>query len=398
MTVQNFYSRDTREIALKGPHKDLPPIMCEMENMRDAIETGFQNAWNVSGPGGTGGLILALPEEYGFNPVLNPPTDRAYYPTLLYFPAGFDVGGTLYKYLCIHAGDVDAGGGLLLDGSQDFKTWVQLNGGNPLVGLPASAHHPFVLQTGPSAFRLYYWNSSTLYTVAAIRTAVSTDLINWTSDQPLQNGATPIVTGVFPNWNRGSYGVGHAFYNPTASNTGTNPFDYSYVIYFDGTTGAFESYGLGYSADGVTFELWGLVLDHGSTVFGNAIPWDASYATFGQIFQTPLGKWMMFYSGGKSASHEGVGVAVSDDRLHWTKLSVYSPLLAPVAGTWRDNRCYAVGILTDFTNRFSGAGDEADMKMLVSGRSASGDYTCGYFNVPYMYADVREALYRLGKL
>jgi hypothetical protein len=39
-----------------------------------------------------------------------------------------------------------------------------------------------------------------------------------------------------------------------------------------------------------------------------------------------------------------------------------------------------------------------DVKLLVSGLDGAGDYTCGYFKIPYMYADVREALYRLGKL
>jgi len=395
MPSQPFYQRDNQSIQ---PNKNLSSLIGELERIRDSVQLAFQGTWDYVSPGGAGNQILALPQEYDHNPVLNPPIDRAYYPSVLYFESGFDVGGTLYKYLCVHSADVDAGGGLLIAGSHDFKTWAQLHGGTPLVGLPATAHHSHVVQTGPSAFRIYYWNSALLYTVAAIRTAVSVDLINWTSDQPVQNGPSPIVTGVFPNWNNGSYGPCCIFHNPTATNTGNNPFDYSYAMYFDGTTGAFESIGLGYSVDGITFNLYGLVLDHGSTTHGNPVPWDSGYTTACTIFRTPLGRWMMLYSGGVSNAYEGIGAAVSDDGLSWTKLTIDHPLLERRTGTWRAQRCYTPSAVTDFENRFSGAGDVADLKMLVSGMDAGGDYTCGYFSIPYIYADVREALYRLGKL
>lgn len=397
MSFQTWYNPNYPTVITSGRRST--PVMSEFDQVREELLDAMQRIWDFAGPGGTGGSqVLALPEEYDRNPVLNPAQDRAYYPSVLYFASGFLVGSVAYKYLCIHAGDVNAGGGLLLSGSQDFKTWVQLNNGNPLIGIPASAHHPFVVQTGVSSFRLYYWDSNKLYTVEAIRTAISSNLIDWIDDRPLQNGVTPIITGVHPNWNRGSYGPCHVIYNPNASNTGINPFDYSFAMYFDGTTGAFESTGLGYSADGVVFNLFGEVLKPGSTVWGNPVPWDSSYATFGQIIKTPLSKWLMFYSGGRNASHEGVGVAISDDGLSWSKLTINGPLISLKTGTWRDNRCYAVGVVSDFVNRFSGAGDDCDVKMLVSGRDASGDYTCGYFKIPYMYANVQEALYRLGRL
>jgi hypothetical protein len=396
MSRQQYYFPEYPSDIRPAPRRS--PSTSEFDLVREECRQAFQKVWDDGG-GSSGSQVLALPEEYDHNPVLNPTQDRAYYPSLLYFPAGFAVGGTPYKYLCVHALDTNAGGGLLLSGSQDFKTWTQLNGGNPLVGVPTAAHHPFVAQTGVGSFRLYYWDSAvSIYQVSAIRTAVSTDLVNWTGDQPLQNGATPIVTGLGVGWNRGSYGPCHVFYNSTASNAGSNPFDYSYAMFFDATTGAFESIGLGYSADGVTFTLYGEVLPAGSDTWGNPVPWDSSYATFGQIFQTPLGKWLMFYSGGKNASSEGIGVAISDDRLSWTRLTVNGPLLGKVAGTWRSNRCYAVATLVDFTNRFSGDGDTCDVKLLVSGQDAGGDYTCGYFKIPYMYANVQEALYRLGRL
>jgi len=353
---------------------------------------------DVAGGGiATSSEVLAIPIEYGNNPVLDPSIDRAYYPSALYFANGFNVEGASYKYICIHSGDVNAGGGLIIAGSQDFKTWVQLNSGNPLIGLPSSAHHAHIIKLEENLFRLYYWDSSNLYSVSAIRTATSTNLINWTNDKALKNGSNPIITGIHPDWNRGSYGPCECIYNPNATNTGTNPFDYSYALYFDATTGGYESIGLGYSSDGITFNLYGLVLDHSSFTH-SATPWDSGYSTFGRIIKTPLGSWMMFYSGGINAAHEGVGVAISNNGLEWTKLTTSGPLISTVINSWREQRVYAVSIMSDFDNRFSGAGDEVDVKMLISGRDSSGNYTCGYFNIPYIYANVKELAYRLGKL
>ena len=397
MTTQNWYMPD--EPSKLGSSGIRSSLLNEFDQVREEVTSAIQNIWNMLGPGGIGcNNVLGLPEEYDSNPVLNPATDRAYFPTLLYFANGFDVGGTPYKYLCIHSSDEDAGGGLLLAGSQDFKTWTQLNGGNPLVGIPAAASHAFVVQVAASSFRLYYWDSTKIYTVAAIRTAVSTDLINWTNDQPLQNGVTPIVTGVGGDWNYGTYGASHVIYNPDATNAGTNPFDYTYAMYYDGTTGNTEDLGLAYSSDGITFTLYGRVLTHGSATPANPIPWDSRYSTWAQIIRLPSGMQLMFYSGGAASANEGVGTAISSDGLTWTKLNISAPLIARVAGTWRDNRCYTPSLLTDYTNRFSGAGDVCDVKMLISGRSAGGDYTCGYFKIPSIYVNSQEVLLRLGRL
>jgi len=56
---------------------------------------------------------------------------------------------------------------------------------------------------------------------------------------------------------QGSYGPIDLIYNPAASNTGSNPFDYSFALYFDGTTGGYEEIGLGYSSNGVDWKLYG---------------------------------------------------------------------------------------------------------------------------------------------
>jgi hypothetical protein len=55
-------------------------------------------------------------------------------------------------------------------------------------------------------YRMWYWDPSHLYDVAAIGYTESPDGANWYNDQPLQNGAVPIVSSGDPWWNRGSYG------------------------------------------------------------------------------------------------------------------------------------------------------------------------------------------------
>ena len=322
---------------------------------------------------------LPAPVECGLNPSLDPVVDRAYYPTILYFPAGRTVGGSSYRYLCIHALDMDAGGGLILAGSNDFMAWAQLNGADPLPGLSPASHHPRVVQLGADLFRLYYWDSAaSIYGPSSVRTALSSDLVNWTGDTALLNGASAWATGAGAGWNRGSYGPGHIIYNPAAANAGANPFAYTYAMYFGATDGSRETVGLAYGADGVTFELYGEVL-------GNGAPgsWDSSYTTYPAIVRSPAGGWALFYSGGATAAHEGLGAATSEDGLAWTRLSVSAPYIARAPGTWREDRCYAAGAVADFAGQFSGAGRASECKLLVSGRSGAGDYACGSFCVDF---------------
>jgi hypothetical protein len=63
-------------------------------------------------------------------------------------------------------------------------------------------------------YRMWYWDSAVLYSVAAIRYAESPDGAVWSNDQSLQNGAVPIVSGGDPWWNRGSYGPCGILYDP----------------------------------------------------------------------------------------------------------------------------------------------------------------------------------------
>lgn len=335
------------------------------------------------GKGTIGGEAISIPTVFDQNPVMEYVDRRSYYPSLLYFPSGFSTPGGTFKYLCVTQ-YASGSTGLDLRGSDDFKTWTPVTA---LVGLTNPAH-PFVVRTpgAPHAFRLYYWDTANLYTVASIRTAVSNDLVNWTSDQALANGAFPIITGVGGDWNRGSYGPSMVFYNPTASNPipgpGVDPFDYSYTLYFDATTGGVQEIGLAYSADGVTFDLYGEVFK-----FAGAGNWDATHVATMRMIQLPDpdNRWLGFYSGGDGGVIDGVGLAVSVDRINWDRISLAYPLIGRKPLQWNEERAYAVGVLADFDSKFGSDGDSAEIKILVSGRSSAGIYSEGYFYWPSLF-------------
>ena len=221
----------------------------------------------VSANGGSATLYVSKWTEHAANPVFDP-AEKAYYPTIL-----FD--GTTYRMWYAD------GTGIRYTTSGDGITWA---GGVSATGL-TNANHPLVEYIG-GQYIMWYWDTSQLYSINAIRYAESTNGTTWTGDQAITGN---IITGVAGDWNRGSYGPIDVLYNPTATNTGANPFDYSFAMYFDATTGGVEEIGLGYSSDGKNWNLYGKVLPKGSSS-----DWDSSYATFGTIIKDADGKWHMW--------------------------------------------------------------------------------------------------------
>jgi hypothetical protein len=320
------------------------------------------------------------------NPIFNPPSgERIYYPSIVYDADGFGNAnaGPFYKMWFS-----DGVTGIGTATSDDGIAWTE---GNDCAGL-TNAHHADVLYdangfgggaAGPF-YRMWYWDTANLYNINAIRTAQSNDGINWSNDQALtQDGAMPIISGGAGDWNRGSYGPAHLFYQPGAANAGTNPFDYEYVMYYDGTTGGFEQIGLGYSADGFHWTRYGNdpVLPSGVdwTVPGNwgaPTPWDSSYATFGSVIRDSDGLFHLFYSGGTTASNQGIGYATSDDGINWTK-DAGNPYIEIEAGTWHSQRAYTPSVTYD-EDRYSGHGDNTRFKLWYCGRDDGGNFQLGY--------------------
>ncbi len=326
--------------------------------------------------------------EYPGNPVYDPADHRAYYPCVLYDAARFSGRGPSSYYKMWYGGHLDAPGAtcnMALVCSDDGIHWSEPV---ELSGILSTGYHAQVVYipegfgSGPYYYKIWYWVGFDMrYTIRDIRTADSTDGINWVNDQELtQDDAAPLVTGTWPDWNRGSYGPVCVLYNPQATNSGANPFDYTFAMYYDGTTGGVEVIGLGYSADGNHWYRYG-----NDPVLGLGAPgeWDSAYVTFGTVIRDPDGAWHLWYSGGRTAAHEGIGYAFSDDGIHWTK-DPANPILHISDGVpWRDARTYTPSVLYSPT-RFDGHGEPAFLKMWFSGRTntPSTNYAVGYLTTP----------------
>jgi len=300
-------------------------------------------------------------QQYPSNPVFDP-AESVYYPCII-----FD-GATYYMWY---------------DGTQtrfsispDGINWAP---GISVTGL-TDPRHAVVKWLG-SSYRIWYWDSNGIYySINDIRTAVSNDGINWTSDTVISQVGTTVITGNAGfDWNASSYGPCEVFYNPGGSGTIVAPVDAAtvwqnkFVMYYDGTTGGYEDIGIAVSADGVTWQGYNggaaPVLAHSGS------GWDSNYATFCTIQQI-AGVYHMWYSGGQTASNEGIGYAQSLDGISWTKYGS-NPIMHKTDGVvWRSARTYTPRVLYDSAN-FSGAGEAYQLKMWYNG-TASGNYVLGY--------------------
>lgn len=284
--------------------------------------------------------------EYGANPVYAP--GKAYYPTIL------KDGGTYTMWS-------DASSGIQVATSSDGVAWTTVGTATGL----SNARHTLVEKIG-SQYRMWYWDSSQLYTIAAMRTAVSNDGLTWTGDQALtQVGTTVIGAGMV--WNRGTYGPADVFYNPSGSATLVNPTSAAsvwanrFVMYYDGTTGGAESIGLAVSNDGVNWQGYNGGLSPVLAGSGGTA-WDMDYVSRCTVAFDGT-TYHMWYSGGTGSMDDGIGYASSLDGLAWTKDP--DAIFAATDGeAWRADRTYCPMVI----------GDE----MWFTGRSAAGAYTIGY--------------------
>ena len=287
--------------------------------------------------------------EYAANPVFGQGAGgpKAYYPSILYDPDKFSGHGLSTKYKMWY-GTFDKQTGLAI--SNNGIKWKDM-------GVVMTAGYHAVVKYYPDGFvgtdngddfrdnrmyyRMWYWNHTTIYSVTAIYYTESEDGENWYNYQPLENGLIPIVTGIETNWNYGSYGPCDVLYNPTASNTGT---DWTFTMYYDGTTGGDESIGLGFSKDGITWTGYDSDNDNiADPVFqgtSSSVDWDSDYVSRATIIKNDKGTYEMWYSGGIGSMWHGIGYAVSSDGINWTRDSD-NPIFHKDDGVmWRKDRTY----------------------------------------------------------
>jgi hypothetical protein len=172
--------------------------------------------------------------EHLSNPIFAP--GRAYCPTVVSDSYHFgDVypGGIPY-YKMWHT----SAAGIALAYSEDGITWNQYGA---VSGLLASAHHAHIIYdrngfggTG-TYYKMWLWDQTQLYSLAALKYAESSDGINWTWSSLTQDAAKLLVTGIHPDWNRGTYGPIDVFYNPSGSPVldDYDVWNNKYVMYYD---------------------------------------------------------------------------------------------------------------------------------------------------------------------
>jgi hypothetical protein len=144
------------------------------------------------------------------------------------------------------------------------------------------------------------------------------------------------------------------FYQPNATNTGTMPWNYSYVMYYDGTNGNNEDTGLAYSTDGLDWSAY-----TGNPVLNNASAgaWDCVSAIYGTVYKDAAG-FHYFYSGKgqdngsggcvapASGNFNGIGYASSTDGETWVKDT--NPIFATSDGVpYRTGRIYTPSVIND---------------------------------------------------
>lgn len=330
----------------------------------------------------------AVLREYSPNPIYDPPAHRAYYPSVIYDPAAFSGHGASYYYKMWYGGYGSQPGATHNEAVTYSNDGINWSTPVEMQGIQSGGYHAKVVYVpqgfgaGPYYYKIWYWTGVMDYKIDNIRTADSTDGVNWVNDQALtQNPSSPLVTGTWPDWNRGTYGPVSVLHNPGATNSGGNPFNYSFTMYYDGTTGGVQVIGLAYSADGNYWTRYG-----NAPVLGLGAPgqWDSNYVTSGEVVRDGSGQWHLWYSGGVAAAHEGIGHAVSTDGINWTK-DAANPIFHISDGVpWRNVRTYTPSVLYSPTG-FDGHGDAARFKMWFNGRTNTPveNYAIGYAFSPY---------------
>jgi hypothetical protein len=217
---------------------------------------------------------------------------------------------------------------------------------------------------------MWYWDidvAGVPYSISCIATAESVDGIHWDNDTSVtQDPSAQLVTGgAGTGWNRGSYGPICLFYQPGAANSGTDPWSYSYVMYYDGTTGGQESTGLAYSADGL---YWQAYAANPVLPVAGGTAWDSDFSSYGTVYRDELGMHFWF-SGGKTQVGDGIGYAFSaDNGLTWTRTPNYNIFHIIDGVPYRAQRVYTPSVIDDGTGI---------LKMFYSARGNTGEYKIG---------------------
>jgi len=288
---------------------------------------------------------------------------KAYYPSVVYDSNQFSGHGNTSYYKMWY----DPGDGtprlLLSDDGTDFGSFSDSIAMTNL----STAYHPSVIYNSDGIdgtgyyYRMYYWDGST---DLSTRVAESTDGINWENDQLITQNTTYHLQETDDGFWHQHYGPGNVYYNSSATDSGSNPWNYTFTMTFDTSsanilepTYGYEHTGLAYSSDGFNWTRYG---DEPILTADNDSEWDAHYSYHGDIIKVKENDWRMWYSGGDDDEDggkyyaEGVGEAYSTDGLTWYK-SDDNPILhfsdnqSDSSLDWRGYRTYTPNVIRNGT-------------------------------------------------
>ena len=284
---------------------------------------------------------------------------KAYFEDSIYSPTPIFYDGTsLRKYLSVYSD----GTYMYVIFSDDGITW---NSQATITGTAPNGYHSSAIVIG-TTFHLFYWDSSLIYTPAAIRHAtfnISTSCSAATSDTPLSGN---YVTGIDGNLRYGTYGAWKVFYNASPTNNILNPYSYQWCIIHDGTDGNVEGILFAVSTDGYSFSAWNSLNEVIPRGTGSA--WDLQIGALDIWIEGSI--WYCLYSGGLGTSNgsdtnfgDGIGWATSLDGINWIKSSL-EPAMFKTMANKTALRCYCPSVLKE----------DDGWRLYYTGKSSTGTY------------------------
>ena len=303
--------------------------------------------------------------EYNINPVFGQQLggQKAYYPSICYDPGNFSNHGNMAKYKMWY-GTNDGAVGMAI--SDDGINWIDQG----LVHGNVHYHCKIIYDCdgfGNSGYyyRMWYTDPSVWpYGSGTIKYAESIDGTYWVNEQSIiQDESKPLFDGNYWWW-YGSYGPAMVLHNPDGYKdwNDSDPMGHRYIMYYNVASmnlidGEIETTGLAYSTDGKYWKRYG---EQPVLLSGADGTWDALYAYAWTVIKEDNG-YGMWYSGGVSASHEGIGYATSSDGINWSKDPDNPVFHVDNSVEWRNIRTYTPSVIKEGNNYkmwFAGVGGE----------------------------------------
>jgi len=272
---------------------------------------------------------------------------NAYYPSVIYDQFSFGTpGGPKFKMWFGNGGTAEYN-----STSVDGYTWT-----TPIAisGISSDGYHNQVVYDSgcfgsPSCtvsdirYKIYYWKSGSGTCISGFGYAESADGLTWVNDQTItQDPSAQLITCVGGQWNGASNGPSKIFFQPFAKNIGTYPFDYTYAMYYDVSTGTQEATAAAYSIDGKFWHVYGSA----PVIPYSGSGWDQKYATYVGLLKDASGVHA-WYSGGINGANEGIGYATSLDSLNFTKWASNPIFTITGAPSYRNARTYTPTVVDD---------------------------------------------------